>query len=62
MSQLTLTSSQIEWFAERIDTSGTGRIIVKSGLVAKFKKIFPDSALSNDYIRNEIVTQCQKFI
>jgi hypothetical protein len=62
MNQCNLNDEQIQWFAERIDTSATGVVIVKSSLVTKFKKMFPEEHLSNEMARTQIIRNCQEFI
>lgn len=49
----------VKWFAERINESATGKLIVGTGLVNKYRKIFADYDSSNDIIRNNIIETCR---
>lgn len=54
-NQRNLTKDQVEWFVERIDESDTGRLIISTHLVNKYKKIIDEPLMTNDEARHELL-------
>jgi gluconate kinase len=46
---------EVNFFAERLDQSETGRIIVKSSLIKKYRKMNDDYISTNSDIRSHII-------
>lgn len=45
------------WITERIETSHTGKVIIKQNLVEKYRKIIGDYHSPNWKIRNMMITK-----
>ncbi len=46
------------WFSERIYTSGTGRIIVPTYLLNKYRKLTEDYKNPNEIIKSRLINDC----
>lgn len=53
-----LTDHQKEWFADRMDESRNGRVIVSTHLVRKYKKITNQPDLENFAVRTILIDYC----
>lgn len=50
-----LTEEELRYFAERCDENASGRIIVSSHLIKKYRKLTGNIADSNAIIRSRII-------
>ena len=50
-----LTKEQVTWFCERLKESPTGKVIVSSSLVNKYRKLTADYDSPNAIIRSRII-------
>ena len=57
-----LKEDDLKWFAERLDTSGTGRVIVPSYLVKKYRRLTGDLDSDAAVVRSKIVYLCECWI
>lgn len=57
-----IKSEDIEWFANRLNTSSTGHVIVPSYVVKKYRKLKNDFHSDATVIRSIIIDLCTDLI
>ncbi len=53
-----LTDEEKNWFGDRMHESSTGRVIVPSYLITKFRKLVGDENLDKLHIKTWLITNC----
>lgn len=53
--EVEFTNKEINWYADRVDESPTGRLIISSHLVNKYRKKTGNYLDDNSLIRDEII-------
>ena len=53
---------KLEWICERIETSHTGRVIIKNNLVKKYRDIINNHFDPNWMIKNKMITKFDGYI
>lgn len=54
-----ITDEEAEWYADRVEETRTGRIIVKASCVRKFRKLHDDELSTNERIRDAVLVALQ---